>query len=759
MNPNAMNILHLEDSENDAALVEALVRTEWPKCSIRNVVKRAEYHAALEVGGFDLIISDYAMPDFDGLSALGLARTWCPDKPFIFMSGTLGEERAVEALKLGATDYIIKDRPTRLISAIRQALALAEETGRRLRTEEALRQNRERYRQITENVADMIAVLDLTGRRVYFNPAYLELLGEERARPGSDAFGDVHPEDRDRIRALFADTVHTGAKHRLEYRLRLADTEHFIESQASVIRDASGNVSSVLVVARDITERRRNEEHLRELAALVEKAQDAIYVRDLDQHITYWNPGAERLYGWMAEEVLSKRAVELFYKEETPELQEVRRIVMEKGEWMGELRQLNKQGLLITVMARRNLLRDTQGRPVSILNINTDVTEQRQLETQLLRTQRMESIGTLTSRIAHDLNNVLSPILMGSELIAMTPINDSARNMIASIGTSARHGAALVRQLLSFARGIEGERSVVTPAVFLADMKLLLRQTLTDGIELRVACAPDCRPVLADPTQLRQVVLNLCINARDAMPGGGVIEIAVVNVVVDAVLARSLPEGAPGEHLCISISDTGTGMPPAVIEKIFDPFFTTKEEGKGTGLGLATVRGIMKGHGGFVQVESEVAQGTTFRLYLPVQRALSGQGEAGSNGAKASVVKAVLVIDDDAGVREALQMELEYQGYRVITACDGREGIERFRSGADRIAAVITDLAMPVVNGVEVIAAVREQAPHMPIIAMKCLNGGAVNALDFDSRTVTVTLEKPISAPVLLEALQQMIKA
>jgi PAS domain S-box-containing protein len=614
-----MNILHLEDSDNDAALVESMVCGEWPRCSITHVAKRSEYLNAIEAGGFDLILSDYAMPDFDGLSALGLARTWCPDKPFIFLSGTLGEERAVEALKLGATDYIIKDRPTRLISAIRQALALADETVRRQRTEEALRENRERYRLITENVVDMIAVLDLHGRRVYLNPAYRELLGEERSLAGTDAFGDVHPDDRQRIRVLFADTVMTGAKHRLEYRLRLTDgAEHFIESQASAIRDAAGNVASVLVVARDITERRRNEERLRELAALVEKAQDAIYVHDLDQQITYWNPGAERLYGWSAREVLGKRAAELFYKESSSELEEIRRTVLEKGEWMGELHQLNKQGRVVTVMARRNLLRDTQGRPVSILNINTDVTEQRQLETQLLRAQRLESIGELTGRIAHDLNNVLTPILMSAGLIGMTVVDESGRTLIENINTSARHGAELVRQLLSFARGVEGERSVVTPAAFLADMKILLRQVLSDGIELRVTCASDCRPVMADPTQMRQVVLNLCINARDAMPLGGVIEVAVENVVVDAALARSLADGAPGNYLCILVSDTGTGMPPAVVGKIFDPFFTTKEEGKGTGLGLSTVRGIIKGHGGFIQVESEVGRGTLFRLYLPV---------------------------------------------------------------------------------------------------------------------------------------------
>jgi len=517
-------------------------------------------------------------------------------------------------------------------------------------------------------------------------------------------------------------------------------------------------VSSVLIVARDITERRRNEERLRELAALVEKAQDAIYVRDLDQHITYWNPGAERLYGWTAAEVLGRRAVDLFYKQKTPELVEIHRTVLEKGEWMGELRQLNKQGRLVTVMARRNLLRDAQGRPVSILNINTDVTEQRQLETQLLRNQRIESIGELTGRIAHDLNNVLSPILMGSELIAMTPLNDSARTLIESIGTSARHGAALVRQLLSFARGIEGERVVVRPADFFADMTLLLRQTLTMGIELRVVCASDCHPVLADPTQLRQVVLNLCINARDAMPQGGIVSVTAENVVVDEALARSIPAGRPGGHLCISVSDTGTGMTPEVMEKIFDPFFTTKEPGKGTGLGLSTVRGIVKGHGGFIRLESEVGRGTTFHLYLPWQETASASATDRTevkNPAERS--GAVLVVDDDPGVRAAIQLELEYEGYRVITASGGREGIERFRSDAGRIATVITDLAMPEVDGRAVIAAVRALAPAVPVIALRSA-GHTACPFDFDPKTVAASLEKPVNGAVLVKTLRQALK-
>jgi len=757
-----MTILHLEDSTNDALLVEALVGEEWPDCHITRVAMRAQYEAAIKGGGFDLILSDYAMPDFDGLSALELARVRCPEKPFIFMSGTIGEERAIEALKLGATDYVIKDRPTRLIQAIRQALALVEETDRRRSTEEALRENRERYRQITENVADMISVHETDGRRIYQNPACRKIRGDSEDRVGADAFGDIHPEDRDRIRAIFADTVRTGAQHRVEYRLLPAGgMVRHIESQGSVIRDAAGNVINVLVVARDVTERKHSEERVRELAALLEKAQDAIYVRDLDQHITYWNPGAERLYGWTAEEALGRRAVEFLYKEETPELLEIRRAVLSKGEWSGELRQLNRHGAEVTVMARRKLLRDEQGRPVSILNINTDVTEQRKLETQLLRTQRMESIGTLTGGIAHDLNNVLSPILMGAELLQCSDLDESVKTTVAAIAHSAQHGASLVRQLLAFARGTEGERAVVQMAPLLADLGILLRQILPKTIKLGLENAQDCRPVLADSTQIKQVMINLCINARDAMPDGGVITIATENVLVDAALARSMPDGRPGEHLRISVTDTGTGMPPEVIDKIFDPFFTTKEVGKGTGLGLSTVRGIVKGHGGFLQVESEVGRGTTFYLYLPVAAA-----EAEPAGPAATEMEipggrneTILVVDDDAGVREMMKSILDHHGYRVITACDGFEALGRFRSCPDQISAVVTDIVMPVMSGIEMIAALRALDPAVPILVASSFGAVGRRMADFDQRMVAAVISKPVNAALLLGTLRRVIRA
>ncbi|MBC8008783.1 MAG: PAS domain S-box protein, partial [Burkholderiales bacterium] len=525
----------------------------------------------------------------------------------------------------------------------------------------------ERFRLITENVADLIAVFAPDGRRVYHNPAYQELLGyaPDHPRPDVERFHQVHPEDRKRIRAIFADTLRAGTKHRIECRVLASDGAiHHVESHVSALRDESGRVVNVLVVARDITERKRSEARVRELAALVETAHDAIYVRDLSRHITYWSPGARRLYGWSADEVLGRSADELFYKADTPELLAIRQTVLEKGYWTGELRQFDKHDRELVVLARRTLLRDARGEPVSILNINTDVTELRRLEARLLSDQRMEIIGSLTGGIAHDLNNMLSPILMGAELLGLASLDERSRKTVEAISTSARHGTALVRQLMAFAKGNDGERIVVQIAPFLAEVEALLRQTLPRTITLSVSAAPDCWPVLADATQLKQILVNLCINSRDAMPGNGLVSIEADNILVDAALAREHPGASPGAHLRIRVSDTGSGIPPGVMARIFDPFFTTKAPGKGTGLGLSTVLGIVKGHGGFLEVESEPGRGTVFRLHFPMLKiepdvaapvpvtrpVASGRGET------------ILVVDDDPGIRELMRALLTQQG-------------------------------------------------------------------------------------------------
>jgi PAS domain S-box-containing protein len=754
-----MQLLHLEDSPSDAELIGMLIRREWPHCHIRHVANADEYRAALANGGFDLILSDYTLPGFDGLAALALARSSCPQTPFLFLSGTIGEERAVEALKRGATDYIIKDRPTRLLPAIRQAFALIEEADRRRGMEEALRQNEERFRQITENVAELIMVLDLHGRRVYANPACRALLGERATVLGSDSFEDVHPDDRAKVRSAFERTIQAGESQRFDHRLLLADNSvRQVETHTSVLRDGDGRTASVLVVSHDVTTRREAEARLREQASLLDKARDAIVATDLQHRISYWNASAERLYGWKAADVHGRRLDELGLGFDPTKFAGAREQLIASGEWRGDFRLRTKSADIVLVESTWSLVMEN-GRPRSILYIDTDVTEKKRLETQLLRAQRMESIGTLAGGVAHDLNNVLTPILLSIELMSAKATSEEDRKILEKTKASASHGAALVQQLLAFARGADGRRTRVDPQRAVMDLQPLIRQSLPADVALSLRPAENLWPIDADATQFNQVLINLCINARDAMPRGGQIDITAENTQVDPALARVNPGVRAGAHVRISVADNGTGIPASIIDHIFDPFFTTKAAGKGTGLGLSMVAGIMKSHGGFVQLESEEGRGTTFHLFFPakIERNVPTLFEEPRRTTTPQRNAAILLIDDEPVVRDTLQLLLQRDGYQVYAAGDGASGIAEFDRHAAETALVITDMMLPDQIGTKVVEALRTRQPKIPVIAISGMMGSG----EFDSllrlSPPVECLAKPLTPAKLLASVRKAL--
>lgn len=742
----------------DAELVGRLIRREWPQCCIQHVCTATEYRAALNTGGFDVILSDYTIPGFDGLAALALARARHPATPFLFLSGTIGEERAVEALKRGATDYVIKDRPTRLIPAIRQAFALVAEGERRREMEETLRQNEERFRQITENVAELIAVVNLDRRRVYVNPAYAKLFGEPATETGADAFREVHPDDQARAHALFEQTLATTDRQRNEYRLVLPDgAVRYVESHASALRDADGAIVNVLLVSHDFTARRDAEARLREQASLLDRARDAIVATDLQHRITYWNASAERLYGWKATEVHGRRVDEIGLGFDPVRFSGARTELLDRGEWRGDFRLRTRSGGTVLVESTWSLVVENDGRPRSILYIDTDVTERKKLETQLLRAQRMESIGTLAGGIAHDLNNVLTPIFIALEMLEANATTADDRLLLEKTKSSASHGAELLQQLLAFARGTEGRRSRIEPRLALAELQQLIGQGLPPSVTLSVRHDDSPWSIQADPTQFKQALLNLGLNARDAMPAGGQIEVITRNVQVDAPLAEANPGVRPGPYLRISVVDTGTGIPPAIIEQIFDPFFTTKPAGKGTGLGLSMVAGILKSHGGFVQVESEEGKGTTFHLLFP---ALIESGPPAHALEKTAATargegEAILLIDDEPAVRDTLQLLLQRAGYRVFPAEDGTAGLRQFAERELEISLVVTDMMLPDQIGTQVVRALRQRSAQLPIIAISgTMASGHFNELLLLKPPVEC-LSKPLAPATLLAAIRR----
>nr|WP_281721464.1 hybrid sensor histidine kinase/response regulator [Nitrosomonas nitrosa] len=474
-----ITILLLEDNANDAELIKQTLASEGVPAAFEHATSGNQFEDALRNCHPDLIISDFSLPSYNGKAALAVAQLLSPGTPFIFYSGTIGEEAAIEALKSGATDYVLKDKPKRLISAIHRALAESE--------------------------------------------------------------------------------------HRRQQ------------------RDADARIAAQ--------------------AQLLDLATDAIIVRDLEDRVQFWNQGAERLYGFSRNEIIGNKSTDFIPAAAHHIFREAKRLTLEQGHWHGEMEHLSKDRKAVVVMRRWTLVRKPTGEPERILAINSDITEKKLMEKQFLRAQRLESVGTLASGIAHDLNNILAPILMACEVLKDVQPTPEAREMMDMAVKSAQRGAGVVNQLLTFVRGSDGKLTFVQTATLLTDICGVLKKTLPKSIKTRCEIDPALLPIKADPTQIHQVLMNLCVNARDAMPNGGTLTVRASNFSESIVVIR--------------VADTGTGIPPDILDKIFDPFFTTKEPGKGTGLGLSTVVGIVKSHGGTLKVESHEGAGTVFEIMLP----------------------------------------------------------------------------------------------------------------------------------------------
>ncbi|SRR5579883_1416298 len=503
----------------------------------------------------------------------------------------------------------------------------------------------------------------------------------------------------------------------------------------------------------ELSERKQAEQKILEQAALLDVATDAILVQDLKNKIVFWNKSAECLYGWTAKEALGKNANELLY-ENSPKLEEALHQVNIAGEWYGELNQVQKDGKEIIVEARWALVRDAQGNPKSILTVNTNITQKKQLEAQLLRAQRLESLGTLASGIAHDLNNILTPMLMSTQLLQMK-ISDERKDMLLqTLETNAQRGAALVKQVLSFARGVEGKRSILQIRHLIIEIQQFANQTFPKSIEFSTDIALDLAPIFGDATQLHQVLMNLVINARDAMPHGGVLSLYAHNFFVDKTYARMNLEATIGPYVVITVEDTGIGMSPEIVDRIFEPFFTTKEVGQGTGLGLSNVLGIVKSHTGFIKVSSIPNQGTQFQIFLKAKPQHETQSIESLDLPRGHG-ELVLVVDDEAKILEINKTTLEKYNYRVITAHDGIEAIAMYAQHQNEISIVLVDMMMPEMDGLTTIRTLQKMNPAVKVIA----SSGLVESKQLSQESgITTFLPKPYTIKQLLQALHSLLE-
>ncbi|MDZ4875453.1 MAG: Sensor histidine kinase RcsC [Chroococcidiopsis cubana SAG 39.79] len=637
-----LRILVVEDSEDDMLLMLRELRRSGHSVDYERVETAAQMQAALDRQSWDIVIADYTLPAFSAPDALKLLQSQQRNLPFIIVSGTIGEETAVAAMKAGAHDYITKGNLARLMPAVERELREAKERQKRHNAEQALRESEERFRQLAENIAESVFWMSdpKARQQLYVSPAYERIWGrscESLYANFMEWLEAIHPEDRQRIQTKFFEQALAG-HYDEEYRIIRPDGSiRWIRDRGFPIQNDSGASYRVVGIAEDITTRKLTEAALR-------------------------------------------------------------------------------------------------------------------------HAQRLESLGTLASGIAHDFNNILTPILATAQLLSLKlPLDEQDRHLLQLIEDSAKRGADLVKQILVFARGVEGKRVPLQLRHILSEVMHVARQTFPKTIEIYTDFpTANLWTVAADATQLHQVFMNLCVNARDAMPNGGTLGLAAENKLVDEACTRMNPEASPGSYVAIAISDTGTGIPSELLERIFDPFFTTKEVGKGTGLGLSTALGIVKNHGGFVKVYSEVGRGSQFKVYLPAIEDAETQPAAelalltGNN-------ELILIVEDELSIQQVTQTSLEEYNYRTLIAKDGIEAIALYAARKYEIDLVLMDVMMPLMDGLTATRTLQKLNPKIKAIVTSGLASNSLMA-EITEIGVKAFLPKPYTTKELLDAIHKVLQ-
>ncbi|MEH1975862.1 MAG: response regulator [Nostoc sp.] len=753
-----IKVLLVEDNPGDVFLLqEFLKEVTTVVVDLMRVERLSEALNYLAKEIFDVILLDLSLPDSQGLETFVIAHVQAKATPIIVLTGIDDETLAISAMQQGAQDYLVKGQVTGdlLVRSMRYAIE-------RQRADDALGHSEERFRVALKNSPIFVYNQDRELRYTWvYNPpdgvTVEEILGKQDL--------DIIPvEDAQRLIAIKCRVLTTGLGTREEVSITIKNTTRYYDLTVEPLRNESQEVVGVTCASIDISERQAAlrdrklaEEKIREQAALLDVTTDAICVRDLNNQIIFWNKGAETLYGWQATEAWGKNASELLYDEPSPEIEAALLQAISKGKWQGELTKLTKMNKEILVASRWSLVCDEQGKPKSILTVDTDITEKKHLEAQLFRAQRLESIGTLASGIAHDLNNILTPILAGAQLLPLKFPNADQRtlHLLEILEINAKRGADLVKQVLSFARGVEGKRITLQLKHLIMEVAKILKETFPKSIEISTDVPHDLWMVSGDSTQLHQVLMNLCVNARDAMPNGGTLSISAENLLIDENYARMNLEAKEGPYIVVTVSDSGVGIPKEMLDRIFEPFFTTKDVGQGTGLGLSTVLGIIKSHGGFVNVYSEPGSGTSFKVYLPAvggMETLSPEDLPPQKGHG----ELILVVDDEAAIQEITRTSLEDHNYKILVASDGIEAIALYAQNRDKISAVLMDIMLPSLDGLTAIRTLRKINPQVRIIASSGLMSdnklSAVAAIG-----VNTFLSKPYTVNELLLSLQKVL--
>jgi PAS domain S-box-containing protein len=624
----------------------------------------------------------------------------------------------------------------------------------------ALHEANTRYRLLFEQSPDGIVIIDLeTGRLSDFNETAHRQLGYSREEFARLSISDIEAaETPEQTRARIASVTQKGrSDFETQHRTRQGGMRD-IQVTAQFTEVAGHSVYHC--VWRDITERKVGERQLREQNEILSNSHEGVMIVDLADKVTFWNHGAELMFGWTAAEALSRPPATLLGDDDIGLVPTLFTSVERDGFWNGELRMQARDGRKLIVDCRTTLVRDEAGRPRARLSFLADVTEKKLLEEKFLHAQRLESIGMLAAGIAHDLNNVLAPIVFAAPMLRESLSTPRDLKILDTLERSAGRGAGLVKQILGFAHSTTGELRLTQVKHLLRDIIGLIEETFPKSIQFEHHIPSDLWPVKGNATQIHQVLLNLCVNARDAMPQGGTLRITATNRRLDEKQARALPGALPGAWLVIEVTDTGTGIAPDVLAHIWDPFFTTKGVGKGTGLGLSTVNGIVASHHGFVTLDTQPGHGTTFRVFLPAtEEQLTGDGATPAVAACVGHGEIILVVDDDAAVRESVAAILTKKNYRVLSACDGLEAVNQFTAHGVEIALVVTDVDMPHLGGAALARVLAQLRPDLRLLVISGLSGIETDGLQLDAamKLTHAFLLKPFTQETLLATVHELL--
>jgi PAS domain S-box-containing protein len=767
--PRPPRLLHLEDDPNDADLMAAHLQAAGVECEITRVETREEFVGAIQDRDLQLIVTDYSLPGFDGLAALEIASHRRPEVPVIMLSGTLGEDVAIDCMRRGATDYVLKDSMQRIVPAVRRAVEVADERRQRARAEQRLIETMEvlnRSPAVTFVWRDepgwlIEQVSDNVRRLVGYTPD--ELIG------GGMPFAElIHPDDRDRVTAQrgMSDPDGGGIGSHPPYRLvTRTGGEVWVDEALLPPRDEEdrGRIHGIVI---DITARHRAQTEVRRLTQLSEgllgTINDGVGILDADDGWEFINGTGAEILGVLPSEVIGHRFADSLAPDDRERYENERPKWIDGISSQGEYEMVHRAGRPVPVVLGISA-RFEEGRFIGTMVVFSDRSElrraeeeQRRLENHLLQSQKLEALGTLAGGIAHDFNNILQVMLMSAELLESAhsqrrPIDGRLQELNRTILRAQR----LVEQILAFSRRSEEHIEAIDLKPLVKEVLKMLREMVPSSVEIRSRIDGDGLLVRADPTQMHQIIMNLSTNAVHAIGSGqGVVEVHLA--------ARSMgevgdPPGlAPGRYVCLSVADDGAGIAPEHLDRIFDPYFTTKKQGEGTGLGLAVVHGIVTKAGGHIDVTSDPGQGTTFRIHLPICEG-EPAGEATPDIPLPGGGERLLCVDDEPDLARLQGELLEVLGYQVTVMTSSAEALEAVRHRPDGFDLLITDQTMPEISGVELIESVRTFAPDLPVIL--CTGFGADGyAVRASSLGVREVLSKPMKVFDLAKAVRRALE-